>query len=82
MAMQRALRAYLEVLRLVRHLPPETRPYYCKYARENFVNYRDLDESASLDELLQRAYAHSTWVLDKYAVDQLAANKLKQICSS
>ncbi|KAG6538511.1 hypothetical protein ZIOFF_003635 [Zingiber officinale] len=65
--MQRALRAYLEVLRLVRHLPPETRPYYCKYARENFVNYRDLDESTSLDELLQRAYAHSTWVLDKVA---------------
>ena len=63
--MERALRAYMEVLRLVRRLPRETRPYYAKYARENFVNYRELDDSASLDELLQRAYTHTTWVLNK-----------------
>lgn len=63
--MKRALRAYKEVLQLVRRLPPEARPYYAKYARENFVNYRDLDDSTSLDELLHRAYAHSTWVLNK-----------------
>ncbi|WOL05397.1 hypothetical protein Cni_G14125 [Canna indica] len=79
MAMRRALRAYMEVLRLVRRLPPETRPYYSKHARENFVNYRELDDSTSLDELLQRAYSHTAWVLSKYSVDQSAANKLKQI---
>ncbi|XP_008787499.1 LYR motif-containing protein At3g19508 [Phoenix dactylifera] len=79
--MKRALGAYKEVLRLVRRLPPETRPYYAKYARENFVNYRDLDDSTSLDELFHRAYAHSTWVLNKYSVDESAAEKLKAICS-
>ncbi|CAL9119659.1 unnamed protein product [Musa acuminata var. zebrina] len=79
-AMERALRAYMEVLRLVRRLPRETRPYYAKYARENFVNYRELDDSASLDELLQRAYTHTTWVLNKYSVDQWVADKLKEIC--
>ncbi|XP_064941512.1 LYR motif-containing protein At3g19508-like isoform X2 [Musa acuminata AAA Group] len=74
--MERALRAYMEVLRLVRRLPRETRPYYAKYARENFVNYRELEDSASLDELLQRAYTHTTW----YSVDQWVADKLKEIC--
>ncbi|XP_064941516.1 LYR motif-containing protein At3g19508-like [Musa acuminata AAA Group] len=78
--MERALSAYMEVLRLVRRLPRETRPYYAKYARENFVNYRELDDSASLDELLQRAYTHTTWVLNKYSVDQSVADKLKEIC--
>lgn len=59
------LRAYMEVLRLVRRLPPETRAYYSKYARENFVNYRELDDPSSLPDLLHRAYTHSSWVLSK-----------------
>jgi len=59
------LRAYREVLRLVRRLPAETRPYYAKYARENFVNYRDLSADDDLAALLRRAYTHSTWVLSK-----------------
>ena len=59
------LRAYREVLRLVRRLPAETRPYYAKYARENFVNYRDLSANDDLAALLRRAYTHSTWVLSK-----------------
>ena len=59
------LRAYREVLRLVRRLPAETRPYYAKYARENFVNYRDLSADDDLAALLRRAYAHSSWVLSK-----------------
>jgi hypothetical protein len=59
------LRAYREVLRLVRRLPAETRPYYAKYARENFVNYRDLSAAGDLAALLRRAYTHSTWVLSK-----------------
>lgn len=79
--MEKALRAYMEVLRLVRRLPAEARPYYAKYTRENFVNYRELDDSASLPELLDRAYSHSIWVLKKYSVDQSAADRLKQICS-
>ncbi|CAD6225683.1 unnamed protein product [Miscanthus lutarioriparius] len=63
------LRAYREVLRLVRRLPAETRPYYAKYARENFVNYRDLSADDDLAALLRRAYTHSTWVLSKYSID-------------
>ncbi|KAL6957582.1 hypothetical protein U1Q18_041884 [Sarracenia purpurea var. burkii] len=80
--MRKALRAYGEVLRLVKRLPKETRPYYAKYTRENFVNYRDVDphDSKSLQELLTRAYTHSLWVLNKYSVDEAAADKLKQIC--
>ncbi|RLN33922.1 LYR motif-containing protein [Panicum miliaceum] len=59
------LRGYREVLRLVRRLPTETRPYYAKYARENFVNYRDLLADDDLAALLRRAYTHSSWVLSK-----------------
>ncbi|GKD18566.1 LYR motif-containing protein [Tanacetum coccineum] len=77
-----ALRIYGEVLRLVRHLPADSRPYYAKYARENFVNYRELDtkDPAALEEVFHRAYNHSLWVLQKYKVDQGAASKLKEIC--
>lgn len=65
--MQKALKAYGEVLRLVRRLPEETRAYYAKYARENFVNYREVNanDAAAVDELLHRTYAHSVWVLNK-----------------
>ncbi|KAL2254597.1 UNVERIFIED_CONTAM: LYR motif-containing protein [Sesamum indicum] len=65
--MHKALRAYGEVLRLVRRLPQDTRAYYAKYARENFVNYRDVDpnDAAALNELLNRTYTHSLWVLNK-----------------
>ncbi|KAK9690946.1 hypothetical protein RND81_09G165600 [Saponaria officinalis] len=82
--MQKALRAYGEVLRLVRLLPKDTRPYYAKYARENFVNYREVDanDSAAIDELLLRTYSHSLWVLNKYSVDEAAATKLKLVCTT
>lgn len=65
--MGKALRIYGEVLRLVRRLPKDTRPYYAKYARENFVNYREVDanDPKALDELFHRAYNHSVWVLNK-----------------
>ncbi|XP_030522761.1 LYR motif-containing protein At3g19508 isoform X1 [Rhodamnia argentea] len=65
--MEKALRVYGEVLRLVRRLPKDTRPYYAKYARENFVNYREVDagDPKALDELFHRAYNHSIWVLNK-----------------
>ncbi|KAF5188849.1 Lyr motif-containing protein [Thalictrum thalictroides] len=81
--MKRALSVYGEVLRLVRKLPKDSRPYYSKYARENFVNYREVEpnDPKELDELFNRAYVHSTWVLKKYSVDQSAADKLKGICS-
>ncbi|KAJ0011456.1 hypothetical protein Pint_33711 [Pistacia integerrima] len=80
--MEKALRVYGAVLRLVRRLPKDTRPYYAKYARENFVNYREVDahDPKALDELFQRAYNHSLWVLQKYSVDESAAKKLKDIC--
>ncbi|KAK7849654.1 lyr motif-containing protein [Quercus suber] len=80
--MEKALRVYGEVLRLVRRLPKDTRPYYAKYARENFVNYREVDakDSNALDELFHRAYNHSIWVLNKYSVDKSVADKLKEIC--
>lgn len=65
--MKKALMAYKEVLRLVKRLPEDTRPYYAKYVRENFVNYREIDanDSVSLQELLQRTYNHSIWILKK-----------------
>jgi len=62
--MEKALRAYAEVLRLVRLLPKDTRAYYAKYARENFVNYRETDPS-DVSYLFQRTYDHSLWVLHK-----------------
>ncbi|EYU37620.1 hypothetical protein ABFS83_02G039100 [Erythranthe nasuta] len=82
--MQKVLRAYGEVLRLVRRLPEDSRPYYAKYARENFVNYREVDpgDSAAVEELLARTYKHSLWILNKYSVDESAAGKLKEICSA
>ncbi|KAL9267511.1 DNA repair protein REV1-like protein, partial [Drosera capensis] len=81
--MQKALRAYGEVLRLIRRLPKDTRQYYAKYARENFVNYREVDAAdgdAALDELFARTYAHSIWILNKYSVKEAAAERLKEIC--
>ncbi|ONH91794.1 hypothetical protein PRUPE_8G136900 [Prunus persica] len=82
--MEKALRIYAEVLRLVRRLPEDTRPYYAKYARENFVNYREVEagDDQALHELFHRAYKHSLWVLNKYSVDESAADKLRKICSA
>ncbi|XP_057788197.1 LYR motif-containing protein At3g19508 [Salvia miltiorrhiza] len=82
--MQKVLRAYGEVLRLVRRLPEDSRPYYAKFARENFVNYREVDpnDDVAVDELLRRTYNHSLWVLNKYGVDESVAGKLKGICSA
>ncbi|KAH6789839.1 complex 1 protein [Perilla frutescens var. frutescens] len=82
--MQKALRAYGEVLRLVRRLPEDSRAYYAKFARENFVNYREVDpnDDAAVNELLHRTYNHSLWVLSKYSVDESVASKLKEICSA
>lgn len=75
------LRAYREVLRLVRRLPADARPYYAKYARENFVNYRHLSADDDLAALLRRAHAHSAWVLSKYSIDAAeAAGRLKDVC--
>uniref|UniRef100_A0A6N2KET9 Complex 1 LYR protein domain-containing protein n=1 Tax=Salix viminalis TaxID=40686 RepID=A0A6N2KET9_SALVM len=56
--MQKALRVYGQVMRLVRRLPKDSRPYYAKFARENFVHYRDVDDNDTqfLDELFLRAY--------------------------
>ncbi|XP_035542613.1 LYR motif-containing protein At3g19508-like [Juglans regia] len=80
--MEKALRVYGGVLRLVRQLPKDTRPYYAKYARENFVNYRDVDanDPKALEELFHRAYNHSPPTEKTYSVDQSAADKLKDIC--
>ncbi|CAM8917389.1 unnamed protein product [Rhodiola kirilowii] len=80
--MNKSLQAYGAVLRLIRRLPADTRPYYAKYARENFVNYRELDpqEPNALNELLARTYNHSIWVLKKYSVDEAAAKKLRDVC--
>ena len=65
--MKKVISAYGEVLRLVRRLPEDSRIYYAKYARENFVNYREVDpnDATALQELLGRTYKHSLWVLKK-----------------
>ncbi|KAG5061723.1 hypothetical protein AAZX31_01G228700 [Glycine max] len=78
--MEKAVRAYAEVLRLVRLLPKDSRAYYAKYARENFVNYRDVVDPSDFDDLFQRTYTHSLWVLHKYSIDKSAADKLRGIC--
>ncbi|XP_058070279.1 LYR motif-containing protein At3g19508 [Magnolia sinica] len=78
--MERALRAYGAVLRLVRRLPRDTRPYYAKFVRENFVNYREVEDPNTLPELFRRAYFHTIWVLNKYSVDKSVADELKEIC--
>ncbi|XP_010556005.1 PREDICTED: LYR motif-containing protein At3g19508 [Tarenaya hassleriana] len=80
--MNKGLRVYGAILRMVRLLPADTRPYYAKYARENFVNYREVNEhdDVSVEELFHRAYNHSIWVLKKYSVDESAAKKMKEIC--
>lgn len=74
------LRAYREVLRLVRRLPADARPYYAKYARENFVNYRHLSADDDLAGLLRRAHAHSAWVLSKVPSRQPDAVLLLTLC--
>ncbi|KAL6218946.1 hypothetical protein ACLB2K_012153 [Fragaria x ananassa] len=81
--MLKALRIYAEALRLVRRLPKDSRPYYAKYLRENFVNYREVEvnDDQALHDLFNRAYLHSLWVLNKYSVDESAADKLKKICT-
>lgn len=73
--MKKGLQAYAAVLRLVRRLPAEARPYYAKYARENFVNYREVDagDTEQLEELLRRAYNHSLWVLAKVRFSSAAS---------
>ncbi|KAM1120391.1 hypothetical protein ACFX13_045250 [Malus domestica] len=61
-----------------------TPTYYAKYAREDFVNYREVKASddQALHELFLRAYNHSLWVLNKYSVDESTTDKLKKICST
>ncbi|CAN6543619.1 unnamed protein product [Malus baccata var. baccata] len=82
--MEKALKIYAEVLRLVRRLPKDSQPYYAKYARENFVNYREVEanDDQALPELFLRAYNHSLWVLNQNSVDKSAIEKLKKICST
>jgi hypothetical protein len=60
---------------LVRRLPADARPYYSKYTRENFVNYRDLSADDDLAALLRRAHAHSAWVLSKVGTRALVRSK-------
>ena len=75
------LRAYRGVLRLVRRLPADSRPYYAKYARENFVNYRHLSADDDLAALLRRAHDHSAWVLSKVPSHQRTRTQ-RSLCSS
>lgn len=74
--------AYREVLKLVKRLPPHTRAYYTQYARENFVTYSEVQDAASIQTLLARAHQHTCWILNKYGLDEVAANRLKEICFS
>lgn len=78
--MKKSLRAYAEVLRLVRLLPQDTRPYYAKYARENFVNYREVDasDSTAISDLFLRTYTHALWVLNKVLSLSLCVNAHNQ----
>ncbi|KAK8964339.1 LYR motif-containing protein [Platanthera guangdongensis] len=68
--MEKGLMAYMEVLRLVCQLPADTRMYYDKYARESFVNYRELEAPIRKKKVALLSYLH-------YAVDVSAADGLK-----
>ncbi|KAG0587511.1 hypothetical protein KC19_2G169900 [Ceratodon purpureus] len=72
--------AYREVLKLIKRLPPQSQGYYSQYARENFITYSEPQDAATVRELLARAHRHSCWILNKYGVNEAAANKLKEIC--
>ncbi|CAN6476390.1 unnamed protein product [Victoria cruziana] len=76
--LDKALRAYRGVLRLVRKLPKDSHSYYAKFVREDFVNYRDVGDPAALEELFRRTLSHSCWVLKK--IDESAASEMKKIC--
>ncbi|KAB2602822.1 LYR motif-containing protein [Pyrus ussuriensis x Pyrus communis] len=58
--MEKALKIYAEVLRLVRRLSKDSKPYYANYARKNFVNYREVEanDDQALHELFLKAYNH------------------------
>ncbi|KAG0626650.1 hypothetical protein M758_2G141200 [Ceratodon purpureus] len=72
--------AYREVLKLIKRLPPQSQGYYSQYARENFITYSEPQDAATVRELLARAHRHSCWILNKYGVNEAAANRLKEIC--
>ncbi|KAK2664959.1 hypothetical protein Ddye_003533 [Dipteronia dyeriana] len=80
--MKKALRVYGAVQRLVRRLPKDSRPYYAKYVRENFVNYREVDanDAKALDDLFNRSYNHSIWVLKKGAKGEISVVNTMQYC--
>ncbi|KAK8916393.1 LYR motif-containing protein [Platanthera zijinensis] len=64
----------MEVFRLVRRLPADTRMFYAKYARENFVNYRELEDPIRKKKVVLLSCL-------QYTVDVSAADRLKKICS-
>ncbi|KAJ7300225.1 hypothetical protein O6H91_Y033000 [Diphasiastrum complanatum] len=78
--MKAVVRAYGEVLRLVRLLPPQTRSYYSRYARENFVAYADEHDPAAIRDLLRRAYDHSCWVLNKNIQERMLSKTFLTSC--
>ncbi|XP_022725197.1 uncharacterized protein LOC111281790 [Durio zibethinus] len=51
--MKKELSVYAQMLRLVRRLPIDSRPYYAKYAHENFVNCRELIRRPEPKELFK-----------------------------
>ncbi|CAK9263091.1 unnamed protein product [Sphagnum jensenii] len=53
--MKAVVHAYVEVMKLIRHLPPRTRSYYFQFARENFVTYNQEQNSSVIRLLLLRA---------------------------
>ncbi|KAG2246743.1 hypothetical protein Bca52824_086371 [Brassica carinata] len=69
--MKKVLRVYGGVLRLVRLLPADTRPYYAKYARENFVNYREVDVSETPSTNSINELTITLWVLKRYIDSEL-----------
>ncbi|KAK8965302.1 LYR motif-containing protein [Platanthera guangdongensis] len=73
-AMEKGLKACMKVLRLVRQLSADTRMYCAKYAKENFVNYRELEEPIRKRKVVILSSL-------QYDADVSAADGLKKICS-
>nr|CDS28265.1 hypothetical protein HmN_000808100 [Hymenolepis microstoma] len=64
---QTPLRLYFYLMRKVRHLPEEARPYYTNYIRQNFRQHADEDDPENIKIMIATAVSDMDWLLAKYS---------------
>ncbi|VDL14257.1 unnamed protein product [Hymenolepis diminuta] len=64
---QTPLRLYAYLLRKVRLLPVEARPYYTNYIRQNFRQHADEDDPENIKIMIATAISDMDWLLAKYS---------------